>query len=647
MNRPRIFISACSDELRSARLKVAAVVRTLGFDPVTQDDFPTGHGELLAWLREQVLACDGLLQLVGHGYGAEPPKVDPDFGRVSYTQFEFLFAGLRGKRTWVVIAGDGCQRDKAPDLLDLPRDTRHPDPVAWQTERRQLQEAYRDRLKAENHLRHTADSDAELELIVRKLNDELAELRKREERHQRRTRGMLATVLVALMLMAGGIGWGWQQLRHEVQEAGQVDVARIHAHLLAASEAALELDLSEAEQVSGWEQRQNLREVAEAAHLARQTRIESLAAEIAEIEGRGDASTVMREMTRILREENVDAALAYLARERASVLGRVQARMAAARERNRAELEPVLTAAGLEAARGGNDAARTTYEEVLALDPDWPRALSAYAWFLFDRSIQQEQHGKLAVALADASRMLEVAGRLPDARAGVGDEARVQSAALTKMADVLVLRGQAGDAEQALGYYQRSLEIDERLAAANPDSAQAARDVSASVMRLGDFLSRRGQAGDAEQALGHYQRSVEIAERLAAANPDSAQAARDVSVSLERLGDFLSSRGQAGDAEQALGYYQRSLEVRERLAAANPDSAQAARDVSVSLERLGDFLSRRGQAGDAEQALGHYQRSLEIDERLAAANPDSAQAARDVSASVMRLGDFLSRRGQA
>ena len=38
---------------------------------------------------------------------------------------------------------------------------------------------------------------------------------------------------------------------------------------------------------------------------------------------------------------------------------------------------------------------------------------------------------------------------------------------------------------------------------------------------------------------------------------------------------------------------------------------QAARDVSLSLIGLGDYLAQRGQPGDAEQALAHYQRSHE------------------------------------
>ncbi len=52
MDRTRLFLSAVSQEFRTARGAVAATVRTLGYDPVSQDDFPTGHGDLRDWLRE-------------------------------------------------------------------------------------------------------------------------------------------------------------------------------------------------------------------------------------------------------------------------------------------------------------------------------------------------------------------------------------------------------------------------------------------------------------------------------------------------------------------------------------------------------------------------------------------------------------------
>ena len=77
-----------------------------------------------------------------------------------------------------------------------------------------------------------------------------------------------------------------------------------------------------------------------------------------------------------------------------------------------------------------------------------------------------------------------------------------------------------------------------------------------------------------------------------------------MSVSLKKLGDFLANRGQQGDAEKALAHYERGLELSERLLRDNPQSAQAARDVSVSLERLGDFLASRGQAGRRRKGPG-------------------------------------------
>ena len=60
---------------------------------------------------------------MGEGYGAEPPDVDPEYGRVSYTQFEFLYARHQSEKTWVIVIGKGFARDKLPDQLDLPRES--------------------------------------------------------------------------------------------------------------------------------------------------------------------------------------------------------------------------------------------------------------------------------------------------------------------------------------------------------------------------------------------------------------------------------------------------------------------------------------------------------------------------------------------
>ena len=133
---------------------------------------------------------------------------------------------------------------------------------------------------------------------------------------------------------------------------------------------------------------------------------------------------------------------------------------------------------------------------------------------------------------------------------------------------------------------------------------------------------------------------------MARDNPQSGQAARDVSVSLERLADFLASRGQPWDGKKALLYYQRSLEVSEQLARDNPQSGQAARDVSVSLNKQADFLARRGQAGDGDKALGYYQRSLAIRRRIWADNPESAAAGKDLLISLQKTAQGFRRAGK-
>jgi len=415
MNRPRLFLSAVSEELRTTRKDVAATVRTLGFDPVSQDDFPTGYGELRQWLREQIDTCEGLIQLVGHGYGAEPPEVDSEYGRVSYTQFEFFYAKRQGKKAWVIIVGEGCRRDKPIEELDLPRETDPPDSAGYQAKRRKLQQGYIARLTWENYLRHTANSDTELQNIVLRLRDELGELRQRAEGRIRRLNAAIIAILLSIAVLGGGGWWAYNKLFTGVQQSAVVSTEKIRAHLLQTAEETHRRELAETEVIKDWKERQRQREVAYSAHAVRLSRIEDLAASFAEIEGRGTATSVFQEMKRILTEQGVDEAIAYVATQRSSILKTVHARAAAARERNRADLQPLLQTAGLHEAKGQAAEARALYTDILAVEPDWPEALHAAFWFLTD----QGGIARVRTTLTDARRNYEEAHRLAQRLTGV------------------------------------------------------------------------------------------------------------------------------------------------------------------------------------------------------------------------------------
>jgi hypothetical protein len=194
--RPAIFISAVSSELCSARQLVANTLTFLGYEADWQDVFGTEEGDLRAVLRRRIDACSGLVQLVGECYGAEPPGSDEQFGRVSYTQYEALYALSKRKRTWYLFL------DKA-----FPTDPHEPE----DEEKRTLQNEYRVRLQADSHLYHPLSSHEGLEASVLKLRDEFSRLR-------RGVRRWAAFVAISLALIAGLSIWLVESQQHSNQQ---------------------------------------------------------------------------------------------------------------------------------------------------------------------------------------------------------------------------------------------------------------------------------------------------------------------------------------------------------------------------------------------------------------------------------------------
>ena len=325
--KPRIFISAVTSGLRTTRQLVANALLRLGYAPVIQEIIGTESGDLRQVLRDKIDDCDELIQLVGRGYGAEPSTVDPEMRRVSYTQFEFLHAEQKKKKTWVIFAEEGCTRDMTVEQLDLPRDTNHPDPAAYRSERRALQVSWRQRLHDEGHLRHEAHTDTELELKIERLKDELAQL----HRGFRRWQKLVLGACVAIAVLVGGVLFRQGFLKQDTEEiknatdnltnsttAGfektqeqldqikqqrEITAARIRARLVESSEKARDAELAVAEQEPRYDERERLRALAQQAHDSRLSRIDDLAARFAELEQREDTTAEFREMLRILEDE--------------------------------------------------------------------------------------------------------------------------------------------------------------------------------------------------------------------------------------------------------------------------------------------------------------------------------------------------------
>ena len=202
---PLIFISAVSKELRSGRQLAANTLTYLGYQPIWQDIFGTETGDLRAMLRQQVDQCKGVLQIVGNCYGAEPPEPDPQFGRVSYTQYEALYARQRGKKVWYLFIDENFPIDECQGESD---------------ELRALQAAYRKRLQSDAHLFHPLKSREALEASVLKLRDDLTRLRRGVKRW--------AAAVAILLIISVGLGlwllYGQRQTTHSIAQTQQAIV---------------------------------------------------------------------------------------------------------------------------------------------------------------------------------------------------------------------------------------------------------------------------------------------------------------------------------------------------------------------------------------------------------------------------------------
>src|SRR3984893_15445058 len=147
----------------SARQAVADVLISLGYKPKWREVFADGNTDVTGILRRQIDKCKGVIQLVGYCYGSEQAKPDVRFGRISYTQYEALYAKQRGKRVWHLFVGQNFPTDPAEkESADVQK----------------LQSAYRRRLQVvDAHLFPSIESREALEANIIKLSADLARLR--------------------------------------------------------------------------------------------------------------------------------------------------------------------------------------------------------------------------------------------------------------------------------------------------------------------------------------------------------------------------------------------------------------------------------------------------------------------------------------
>ncbi|MBV9129802.1 MAG: hypothetical protein JO298_05375, partial [Verrucomicrobia bacterium] len=106
-----------------------------------------------------------------------------------------------------------------------------------------------------------------------------------------------------------------------------------------------------------------------------------------------------------------------------------------------------------------------------------------------------------------------------------------------------------------------------------------------------------------------YQQSRDIRQKLAQQDPTNTDWQRDVSVSLERVGNVLVAEGKL---EQALEVYQQSRDVHQKLAQQDPSNSGWQRDLIVSLYKVSTVIGKLESSDKLTRAREFLQTALNL-----------------------------------
>jgi tetratricopeptide (TPR) repeat protein len=228
----------------------------------------------------------------------------------------------------------------------------------------------------------------------------------------------------------------------------------------------------------------------------------------------------------------------------------------------------------------------------------------------------------------------DLRGRLQaDHDTRTGSLARLAAAS----SDLGALTYEIGDKQDALTAYQEALEIEQKLADANPTVTAFQKVLAESLNNIGNLLSETGRLADALKA---HESALTIQQKLAKANPSVTEYQRGLAGSHNNIGNRLSATGKPADALKA---YESALAIWQRLADGNPSVTEFQGDLAGSYNNIGVRLFETGKPAEALKA---YQSALAICQKLASANPSVTAFQHHLARSYSNLGNALSKTGK-
>jgi serine/threonine-protein kinase len=215
-------------------------------------------------------------------------------------------------------------------------------------------------------------------------------------------------------------------------------------------------------------------------------------------------------------------------------------------------------------------------------------------------------------------------------------DARSRTALATGFFQLAELTRKIGSAQEALAVHRKALAIRRELATESGANLETRLNLARSLRLMGVTLYR---TGDSAGALSSCEEALDLAQTLEVDHPTNE--VRSV------LADIRSYTGTLlsviGKPVEALAVHQKSLAIREKLAATEPADTGYQLELSWTYNDIGHALRASGKPAEALEA---HRKALAIAHKLADDKPAVARIQMNLAGTYNNIGLILSRLGQ-
>jgi non-specific serine/threonine protein kinase/serine/threonine-protein kinase len=277
---------------------------------------------------------------------------------------------------------------------------------------------------------------------------------------------------------------------------------------------------------------------------------------------------------------------------------------------------------------GDRDAARASYLKTVAL----LRPLVGSSTVGHDAALEL---GRTELSLATLANAV---GNRAEAAAAIADATSLADAAVRQFPqDDGARRLGASAAFQAalisppgpeeLAAWQRAGAMFRTLLEEKPDDPDRQRNVALTEKYIGTYFENQN---DFASALAHHQRAQALDDKRVAARPSDRTAQFDAAIDLSNV---AYAEWQTGHPADAAATYERSLEIRKRLAESDPSDVLARSRVAYVHSRLAAVYLEMHQV---DNALAHSREAARLGESMAGIDPQQLES---FAEDLLALGD--------